>query len=149
MSRKSLHATAHHVSPSHGPSKHLCKALCAMAVTRLALLHGFWQPPSDALDAMLVRRVCRRPLRHLNVALLVHPVHSLPEGDSLARVIARLSHHHQPYIIRLALLHAAHRPREQQIQQVPAKHPPRDEHKRGGSQEHERGAQEEGLPDGL
>lgn len=120
-----------------------------MAVTGLPLLYSLGQPPSDALDAVLVRGVGRRPLRYLNIALLVHAVHPLPESDSLARVIARLGHHHQPDIIGLALLHAPHGPREQQAQQVAAKQPAGDEHERGGGEEHEGGAEEEGLPDGL
>lgn len=98
---------------------------------------------------MLVRRVGRRPLRYLNIALLVHAVHPLPERHSLTRVIARLSHHHEPDIISLALLHASHGPRKQQAQQVTSKQPAGDEHERRGGEEHERGAEEEGLPDGL
>lgn len=79
----------------------------------------------------------------------MHPVHPLPEGNSLTRVITRLSHHHQPDIISLALLHAAHGPREQQAQQVTSEQPAGDEHERRGGEEHQRGAEEEGLPDGL
>lgn len=54
-------------------------------------------------------------LGHLLASRLLNHLHSLPEANRLPGVVARLRHHHQPNVIRLALLLAPHGEVVQQI----------------------------------
>lgn len=58
-------------------------------------------------------RVSAHPLRRFT---LLRFLHTLPEPQGLMRIIAGLRHHHQANVVRLALLHAAHGSREQEVQ---------------------------------
>lgn len=61
--------------------------------------------------------------KHLGNLVSAQPLyrlHPLPKPNCLARIVASLGHHHQPNVVCLALLLAAHGEVEQQVLQIVA-----------------------------